>query len=186
MIKALPFALLLLAACGGSDTRFLVDPSPAATAQKVGLAVGTLEVRDVSLPAYAEASEILVQGEDGGLTPIKNAIWADDPVRAMTMALADTLDRQSSATVAAEPWPLEQNPQAAVHVRVSEMAAKLDGMFHLTGQFAVSSYDYVVRERIERFDITVPLADATPGAVARATSAATGQLAAQIMTSLSR
>ncbi|MBV7410402.1 membrane integrity-associated transporter subunit PqiC [Maritimibacter sp. DP1N21-5] len=186
MTRILPFALLLLAACGGTDARFLVDPSPAAAESRIGIGVGTLEVRDVSLPAYAEESEILVEDSTGALAPIKNAVWADDPVRAMTMALADTMDRQSSATVAAEPWPLETEAQAAVHVRVSEMAARADGMFHLTGQFAISSYDRVVRERIERFDITVPLADTTPGAVARATSAATGQLAGQIMKSLSR
>lgn len=186
MLRLTPLLFLVLAACGGNEARFLVDSAAPATVGQIGVRLGTLEVRDVSLPAYAEESQILVEDDTGALQPIKNAVWADDPVRSMTLSLADTIDRRSNATAAAEPWPLESDPHAAVHVRVSEMVARADGNFHLTGQFAISSYDRIVRERIERFDITVPLADTSPGRIADATGAATNRLAVEIMQSLSR
>ena len=106
MFRFLPLALLLLTACGGTDPRYLIDTAPAEVAAPVRLRVATLEVRDVSLPAYAEESQILLEGGDGALTPVKGAAWADEPVRAVTLLLADTIGRAGSATVAAEPWPL--------------------------------------------------------------------------------
>ena len=67
---------LALAACS-TEQRYLVDPPVAEGTAR--LAVRTLEVRDVSLPSYAEASEILLEDESGALTQIKGALWADDP-----------------------------------------------------------------------------------------------------------
>ncbi|EPX85042.1 PqiC family protein [Salipiger mucosus] len=183
MYRFLPLALLL-AACSGAEPRYLIEAP--AEVRPAPLAVASLEVRDVSLPAYAEASEILVESADGGLEPAENALWADDPMRAVTLALADRIGRASNATVAAEPWPLEEDAQAAVEVRVTDMVARASGVFELTGQYAVSSYERVVRERIERFAIAVPLVDTTPGSIADATGRAVAQLAAEITEELSR
>lgn len=183
-MKFLPLLLLpLLAACG-TEPRYRIDSAAPVTAQR--LAVSTLEVREVSLPAYAEASEILIEDASGALTQVESALWADDPRRAMTQSLAERLGLISSATVAAEPWPLEEPSQAAVHVRVSSMVARANGTFELSGQYALSSYDRIIRERVTRFDIRTQLPSAGAAGIAAAAGAATDQLADRIASDLSR
>lgn len=186
MYRLLPLVLVLLAACGSNGPRYLLDRAPVDEAAKTRVKAGTLEVMDVSLPTYAEDAEIMVEDGNGALSPVKNALWADDPGRAITQLLVDQIGRTSTATTAAEPWPLESPPQAAVHVRVSEMVASASGNFDLRGQFAISSYGYVVRERIEPFAVSVSLADTKPGTIAAASSAALRELSAVIVRSLAR
>ncbi|MFZ7093857.1 PqiC family protein [Primorskyibacter sp. 2E233] len=186
MFRILLLATVFLSACAGADQRFLIDSAPAPEAKTMRLRVSTLEVREVSLPAYAEDSQILLEDADGALTPAEGALWADEPVRAVTLLLVDQIGRTSNATVAAEPWPLETPAQAAVHVRVSEMVARASGTFDLKGQFAISSYEQVVRERIKRFEISVPLKATTPAGIAQASGAAMQQLASEILKELSR
>lgn len=187
MVRFLPLTLLLLTACGGTSPLYLIDTPPAAaTATPVRVRVSTLEVLEVSLPAYAEDSQILLEGGDGALTPIKGALWADEPVRAVTLLLSDHIGRRGTATVAAEPWPLETPAQAAVHVTVSEMVARASGQFDLKGQYAISSYEHILRERIKRFEISVPLVDGSPAGVAKASGQAMQQLAEDITRELSR
>lgn len=186
MYRFIPLVLVFLAACGSNGPRYLLDTGPTAEVTKTRVTVGTLEVMDVSLPTYAEDSDIMVDDGNGALTPVKNALWADDPGRAVTQLLVDEIGRTSTATTAAEPWPLESPAQAAVHVRLSEMVASEAGRFDLRGQFAISSYGYVVRERIEPFAVSVPLADTKPATIAAASSAALRELSAQIVRSLSR
>lgn len=186
MQRLIILAFVVLAACGNDGPRYLLEQAPVAEASKTRVRVQTLEVRDVSLPTYAEDSDIMVENKDGALTAVKNALWADDPSRAVTQRLTGDIGRLSTAVTAAEPWPLENEAQAAVHVRVSEMVARSSGQLDLRGQFAISSYNYVVRERIETFDISVPLADTKPGSIASATSAALRELSGQIVKSLAR
>lgn len=177
---------VLLAACSAPETRYLINtPSEEAT-QTVRLRVSTIELREVSLPTYADDTQILLEGADGALSPQAGAIWAEAPARAMTMQLADQISQQSNATAAAEPWPLETPAQVAVHVRVSQMIARADGEFDLKGQFAISSYDKIVRERIERFEFSVPLTGANPQAISQASGAATQMLGQAILRALAR
>ncbi|MEP3329429.1 PqiC family protein [Sedimentitalea sp.] len=172
----------LLGGCGESAARYLLDaPLPA---QKVGVRVRTIEIRDVALPDYASASEIMAQDEAGALLPVPNAVWADDPVRGISLALARNLDAASTATAMTEPWPLDQPPDVRVDVRVERMVSQFDGQFRLSGQYAIASRDLIVRERIERFDILRPMADQSPAAVAAATSAAVLTLSEQIAANL--
>ena len=86
--------------------------------------------------------------------------------------------------MAPEPWPLADDAQAAVQVTVSRLVARNNGTLRLTGQYAISSYDKVVRERIQGFDIVVPMVGEGPQAIARATGAAVTQLSGQITQSL--
>ncbi|MBI1417309.1 MAG: hypothetical protein GC146_08815 [Limimaricola sp.] len=185
MIRSLPLIIvLLLAACGTDDARYvLATPAPAAKAR---VAIATLEVRDVTLPAYAAASEIVVEEDDGALHRVKNAVWADDPVHGVTGALARLLDEATTAAVAAEPWPLQDPAQARLEVRIDDMIARADGRFEMTGQFALTSPDGVIRDRLQRFDITAPLPDRAPGSVAKAAGTALSDLAGQIVQRLRR
>ena len=177
--RTLALALLpLLAACGDSNARYLVDAPVPAQQQRVR--VSTVEMREVTLPAYAAASEILVQQADGALRPVRNAIWAEDPTRGVTLALARNLDAAASATVMAEPWTLERRPDVQVDVRIERMVAQNDGLYRLAGQYAIASPDLVIRESVGRFDISQPLADTDPASVARATGAALMTLSQQI------
>lgn len=175
---------LMLTACGDKSPRYLLDPPVAQ--DKVALRVSTVEIRDVTLPAYASASEILVQGADGSLKPVSKAVWADDPVRAVTLAIARNLEAVSTAKAAAEPWPLLDSAQVRVEVRVDRMVAQSDGSFRLVGQFSVASPDGIVRESLNRFDIIQPMTADTPADVATATSASLMTLARQIAATLRR
>lgn len=181
---ALCAATLTLAACGDNNARFLIKTDEAATQTRVS--VSTLEVRDVSLPAYASASEIVVEGADGALTTVKKALWADDPVRGVTGALARSLAVKSTATVSAEPWPLADGPAAQLEVRVDQMVAGADGTFRLSGQFAISSPQGQIRDSLTRFSISVPLLDTSPGAVAVSTGRAIDGLADEVLRKLRR
>lgn len=176
--------LLALAACGDNKARFLINT--AETPAQTRVAVSTIEVRDVSLPAYASASEIVVEQADGALKPVAKALWADDPVRGVTGALARSLATKSNATVSAEPWPLANSPAVQLEVRVDQMVAGADGNFRLTGQFALSSPQGQLRDSLTRFAVAVPMADTSPGAVATATGAAIDGLADEVLRKLRR
>ncbi len=176
--------MLTLAACGDNKARFII--SPPETASQTRVRVASIEVRDVSLPAYATGTEIVVEDDDGALRPVRRAIWADDPPRAVTGALAASLDRKSTAIVAAEPWPLTESPDVQLSVRVDQMVARTDGTFRLSGQFALSSPSGATRDRLDRFSISVPLPDTEPASVAVAAGNAIDGLADAVLGQLKR
>ncbi len=185
-VRACCFAALSLSlvACGATSGRYMLDPPVAQ--ETIRVAVARIEVRDVTLPDYAGASEIMRQSEDGALYPVKGAIWADDPMRAMTRTLARNLDAITTATAAGEPWPLEAYPDVRIETRIERMIARADGQLELSGQYAIASPDRVVRESINRFDILEPVVDDTAGAVAQASSRAMMVLAREIAARLRR
>ncbi len=177
----LAFALLL-SACGDNASRYLIE-TPAAE-KRASLRVQSIEVRDVSLPAYSGAVELVAEDADGALKVVKNAVWADDPTRGVTAALATSIAARSTASVAAEPWPLDSGPDVRVEVRVDRMVARADGTFQLRGQYAVTSPNQRVREFLERFDLTVPVEGTSAAQIAQANSAAIDALAAMIIAKL--
>jgi hypothetical protein len=176
--------LLLLPACADNSARFLIDPPAAATQTPVR--VSTIEVREASLPGHAAAIEIAQQDEGGALHNLDDALWADDPVRAVTTALARSLDLATTATVAAEPWPLDEPAQARIDLRVERMLARADGVFELSGQYAIASPDGIIRERLVRFDILVTITTPGSAGIAAASGEAIARLAADIATTLRR
>lgn len=175
---------LALTACADNSARYLIGtPAPAA---RIPVRVSTIEVLDAKLPAYASALEVAVEGEGGALQNIGGALWGDDPVRAVTVALARSLEAATSAKVAAEPWPLSTPAQAVLDLRVDRMLARADGQFEFSGQYALASPDGALRERLERFDIRVPLAVADAAGVSAAAGTAIAELSAQIGRMLAR
>lgn len=188
-LLALCVATLALAACTSPPaTRYLIEAAPSAEEAPVRLRVSTVELRDVSLPAYGEGSQILREGEAGVLVPITGAEWADGSAGAITAELARRLDLRSTATVAAEPWPLADPAQLRLEVRLARVVARADGQFQLSGQFAVAAPDGAMRDFIERIDITVPMnAHENPArSVAEAYGRALEALAEVILARLAR
>lgn len=177
----LMIGLSVLGACSDplSTGRYMIDPPTAA--KSLPNRLGQAELREVSLPQYASDQEIVWQTEDGALRSTPENVWADNPARAMTLALARQISALSGATVIPEPWPLAQEPQRRIEVRVEQVLPRADGVLHMAGIYFVSpAGDTMGRDVVHRFDVEVPLEGEGPGFIAKAQSAAIGQLAAQI------
>ncbi|WP_236545100.1 PqiC family protein [Tropicimonas marinistellae] len=145
----------LLAACGGPTTRYAAAPVP--SGNRIGISVSRLEVREVSLPTYAQTEEIWTEIDGGALRSSARTLWADEPSRGITQELSQHLSSLTGARVAAEPWPFEDLPQARLVVRVGEMVAGVDGNFRLAGQYYVAS-DSGRRDRSGDFRVSAPIA----------------------------
>lgn len=145
-----------LAACGGPELRYAV-PQVVPT-EKVAIAFGSVELREITLPTYAALEEIYVETSEGVITPADDLLWADDPVRAATLELARALRLSTGARVASEPWPFDDFAEARVEVRVEEFLADAQGRFRVAGQYFVATRDALGRDRAETFEIAVPIA----------------------------
>lgn len=168
MKRAFILISAFLAACGADD-RFIATPQVAAT-ERIPSRFSSIEVREVSLPAYAASEEIFIQDTSGGLVA-SELLWADDPTRAVTLALARNLAEITGVRVAPEPWPFDAYPAARVDVRVERFLTAPDGALTLAGQYFVADIDGRGRDRARLFDLSQPLdpsASATAAAEARA------------------
>ncbi|MFN3208279.1 MAG: membrane integrity-associated transporter subunit PqiC [Roseovarius sp.] len=159
--------LLLASACGGPNPDLYPVAAPQVT-DTIRISFGTVEVREVSLPAYAAADEIAVEDENGKLVTDADVRWADNPERAVALEIARNLAQLSGARVASEPWPFEELPDARLEVRFESLVAGADGNFRGSGQYFVGVPDGR-RERSGLFQLAVPydLEGGTP-ALARA------------------
>lgn len=186
---ALAAACLSVAACAGPATQVAVPP--VAGDLRVRPVVGSLELRDLSLPRYAAADDVVRRAPDGGIGVLPGAVWADTPERALTLRLADALARITGARVATEPWPFAEPPAASVTVRVTDALGQpgvdaAPGQFVLRGSYAIAPVASDLSDRDGRFDIAVPLAADTAPALAAAQSAALGQLADRLARRIAR
>ncbi|SMX44460.1 PqiC family protein [Actibacterium lipolyticum] len=174
----------ILAGCSGEPARLAIAPETSAL--KVRSAARSVSVAEVSLPAYAEAVEVAVQGENGLVGLVPGVIWADTPPRALTSGLVRNLTAITGAEVAAAPWPLDGNPDAELTVRVEQMLVTADGMLRLTGQYAVRRDSFTTDRSgsISSFEIAVPTGSPELADIARAHDAAWRQLAEDIARSL--
>ncbi|SHF22454.1 hypothetical protein SAMN05444273_104359 [Litoreibacter ascidiaceicola] len=159
-----------LAACGATPDLYPVTPPQ--VEQKQRIAFRAVEVRDVSLPAYAGANEIAIEDLDGKLVTDSAILWADSPERAVALELTRNLARLTGARVASEPWPFEAFPDARLEVRFESLIAGANGQFRASGQFFVGVPDGG-RERSGLFDLAVPF---DPLGGPQAIAAARGQV----------
>lgn len=156
-------ALAFLTACGVPDSIAVQSP---AVSETISIGFRSVEVKDVSLPAYAAADEISQQGPDGTIVT-STVLWADAPERAVGLELTRNLARLTRARIASEPWPFEEDAAAMLDVRFADLAAGTDGVFRATGQYFVGVYEG--RERSGLFDLSVAYdAKGGPAAIARA------------------
>lgn len=174
--------VLALAACGGEPARLSIEPQVSAMETRVS--VRSVVVGDISLPEYANASEVVREGETGLVETVPDLIWADVPEDAMANAVVRHLSQITSVPVARAPWPLSSYPDAELTIRAERMLLGADGRLHLSGQFAVRRDEGVWAERIRSFDISVPVLGAELTDLADAHADAWRQLAEQIASQL--
>ncbi len=160
-------ATTVLPACGGAIQRYSIPPAEVEEA-RIPVAYRTVEVREVSLPAYAASEEIHVRGKGGALMPQGDLLWSDDPARAVTLELSRYLAQMTAAQVAPEPWPFADRAAALVDVRVSEMFADGDAVFWMSGQYFVAP-EAGGRGRSGLFSLSAPIGPpGGPAAIAAA------------------
>ena len=171
-------ALPLLAACASIPAERIAVPRPEITGTQ-RIAHATVALRNVSLPSYAAGETIFTEDETGRLRETPGLLWADDPARAMTLALARHLNTITSARVASEPWPFLEPAAAEVEIRIEDMLARADGTFRLSGQYFVTSE--TGRDHARLFDLSVPIApEPTPENLATARAQVVRDLAMDI------
>lgn len=162
--------LIALAACGATPDRYIV-PSPDVT-DRQRIAFRAVEIREISLPAYAASDEISLQGLDGRVTSDGGVLWADTPERAVALELSRHLARLSGARVASAPWPFESFPDARLELRFESFVADEQGQFSARGQYFVAVTDGR-RERSGLFNLSVAF---DPAGGPQAIAAARGQI----------
>ena len=174
MIKPLMIVGLtaLLAGCAGSASR--LDLAPVQSQLSLRAAVGSAMVRTVSLPTYAAAEELSFEAADGLITSNNAVLWADDPARAVTLALTRNIGAITSAKI------------GPIDVRVTRMIARADGAFDLEGQFFVGGDGIDYANSTNGFAITTAVSDVTPAAIASAQATAILQLSEQISRKIAR
>lgn len=187
MMKSSLFALtaVILTACSaGPSTR--LDMSPVHSDLELRAIVGTVMLRTVSLPAYAAAEEIAIETPEGFISSDADVLWADDPERAVTLAMTTHLGDILSATIGPDPWPFAGLADVSIDVRVQRMIAGADGVFRLSGQFFVGGDGVDFPNSAHSFDIETALAEPGTGAIADAQARALLQLSEQIARTLAR
>lgn len=178
LVQILVVSVLVLAGCGGQPARLSIEPS--ASTLQARVAVRSVVVGDISLPEYANASEVVREGESGLVETVPGLIWADVPEDAMANAIVRHLSQITSVPVARAPWPLSSLPDAELTIRAERMLLGADGRLHLSGQFAVRRDEGVWAERIRSFDIAVAVQGTELTDLAEAHADAWQQLAEQI------
>ena len=174
LIRPLFVATLVLAGCSAPVERYLLPEITGVDTYRTG--VRTVEVSTLDLPAYAEDTEISLQGEDGVLRPTKSGFWADEPDRALTELLAAGLDQALSSNVASAPWPFDTPPDVQVTVKVGKLSGVPGQDLRFTGQYFLTSPAHGHLERAYRFAYSVPMADDSVTSVATAQSNAMKRL----------
>lgn len=166
----------VLAGCSAVPPQLVIDPQ--SSPLRVPARAGSVMLRDISLPAYAEAAEISIRDDDGTLIEQKGQVWADAPARAMSGSLVRNLTVITGAQVAADPWPLAGYPDVELTVRVEQMFARKDGSVTLTGYYAIRRE--TGRSAIRQFDIALPPAPGATADLAQTYDVAWTKLAEQI------
>ncbi len=178
-------ASLTLVACTSTPTNRL-DFSSVSSDLSLRSLVRSAMVRTVSLPSYAAAEEIAIEIAPGIIGTEPSVLWADDPERAVTLAMTQHLDAILNATVGPDPWPFVGLPDVAIDVRVAQMLAGSDGTFRLAGQYFIGGDGIDFPNGSFAFDISEPLATADAQSIATAQARAILSLSEDIARRLAR
>ncbi|WGW03759.1 PqiC family protein [Tropicibacter oceani] len=174
-LAPLAFSMLALGACSGVEQRFDAPVAAEIKAERVSSRYARIEVAAVTLPTYAQAEEIHVRDASGAITPT-DALWADEPGRAVTLQIARELDAITGRLVAPEPWPFRDIPDVKVDVRVQDFYATETGAFRISGQVFVAPEEQGP-DRAKRFEIEALITgEPGPAQIAAARAEAVAQL----------
>lgn len=177
-------SLAVLAACSGSTTR--LDMSQVSSTLDLRAAVSSAMVRTVSLPTYAAAEELSFETPEGLIISDETVLWADDPARAVTLAVARTMGEILKADVGPDPWPFVGLPDVAIDVRVSRMVTNAAGVFELEGQYFIGGDGIDYPRSTTAFAIAKPLTGEGAAGIADAQARAIVALSEEIARKLSR
>lgn len=180
LISLLSVGLLIGCAETADPVRFTTAAPVPST--RVSVPLASVAVREVSLPAYAAEEGIAVADGSGVITSRPDNIWADEPVRAVTLRLTNALADLTGRIVASDPWPFQDEPEAVVEVRIEEFVAEASGRFVAQGRYYVAHGEEVDRrDRAISFRLAQPY-DAERGfaAIAEARTRVISALAVDI------
>jgi len=174
----------LLIACSSPANR--LDMSPVVSTLDLRALVGSAMVRTVSLPTYAAAEEIAREVAPGIIGTDADILWADDPERAVTLAITRHMDDILNATIGPDPWPFVGLPDVSIDIRVERMLAGADGTFRLMGQYFLGGDGIDFPNRSESFAFAIPLTGEGTAAVAEAQARAILALSEDIARKIAR
>ena len=157
---------VMLAACSGSAPRLQMFQIKSKLT--LPTAVGSAIVRKVSLPTYAASEELSIETTQGLIVSNKNILWADDPARAVTLALARNLGEIVDAKIVPHPWPFVDLPDVAIDIRVTRMIAAADGIFYLEGQYFVGGDGIAYKKSTNRFAVQAQIQRSEPAGISDA------------------
>ena len=167
-------ALAGIAACTGPEPR--VATPITVLEERVAVRYRAIELLEVSLPAYAAAEGIAVEG--GGIIETSDdVLWDDDPTRGVTLTLARHLTAVTGARIAPEPWPFDTYPEARVDVRIEQLLATDAGIYRMAGQYFVAPLDGRGPDRAALFALEAPLASDSAQAIVVSRDALVAELA---------
>ncbi|PUB19017.1 PqiC family protein [Yoonia sediminilitoris] len=185
MIKRISLlAALAFAACTPEPDRLALAQLDSAL--ELRPLVSSAMVRTVSLPTYAAAEEIAVETGAGLIASNTEVLWADDPQRAMTIAVARNLGDILGIDAGPEPWPFLGLPDVSIDVRVERVLAYADGTFRLSGQFYVGGDGSDFRNQSRAFAISKPMPDLSLPSIATAQAEAVLTLSEEIAKTIGR
>lgn len=167
-------ALSGIVACSGPEPR--VATPITVVDERVSVRYGAIELLEVSLPAYAAAEGIAVEG-GGIISTTEDVLWDDDPTRGVTLSLARHLTAITGARIAPEPWPFDTYPEARIDVRIEQLLATEAGIYRMAGQYFVAPLDGRGPDRAELFSLEAPLADRSAQAIAASRDVLIAELA---------
>ena len=165
---------LALAACASAPADLVaLPPAPAAESRDTGRGTSVL-LREASVPGYLDSFPVVVGREGGSLVVSKNSEWAERPSTGVARVLRDALSQRLEASrglIAGD----GRIPDADLTVEFLSLDPQR-GELHLDARwfYACTAGG---GSRGGRTQLDVPMASATPPAVASATSAALARFA---------
>lgn len=166
---------LALAACASTPVALVaLPPAPASTHARIADPGPSVLLREVTVPGYLDGFPVVVGRDGSALVVSKNTEWAERPSAGVARVLRDALSQRLDASrvlVAGE----RRIPDVDLTVEFLALdpqggALRLDArwFFSCTAEHG---------SRAGRSQLDVPLAAATPGAVAAATTEALARFA---------
>ena len=177
-------AVIALTACSAPADRLAL--TTVSSELKLRPLVSSAMVRTVSLPTYAASEEIASETVTGLITSNDTVLWADDPERAVTLVISQTVGDILNTDVGPDPWPFVGLPDVAIDIRVTQMLAGADGQFRLSGQFFVGGDGINFRNSAHRFAISQSMPDQSLSSIATAQADALLALSEDIAQTLAR